>query len=825
MRRALSAAATIAALLAVTAPAAAQDLWSNPATWGGAVPGPGAHVVVPQGRRIVLDVTPPPLGSLTVHGVLTFADQPLDLTVGWIMVHGLFEVGTVTAPYPHRSVITLTGDLDENVMGMGARFLGAMYGGRIDIHGSRRADVDWAVLARSLQPGDTTMSLALVEPNKTALGWRPGDLLAIAPSGRDPFQVEPVTVTAVSGLDVTFTPPLRFPHFGELQTIAGRLVDERAEVGLLTRNIVIQGAADGYARQLGGHVMIMAGSIGRIEGAELRFMGQMGRLGRYPFHWHLTGHAPIDYLRFSSLWNSFHRGVAIHRTSGVEVRGNVAANVWSHTFVVGEDGNETGNVVEDNLGLLTRRLPEAMFVMKRAGEPGADGPAAQDEWRPATFWVNNARNVVRRNRAAGGADAIGFFYDDDHGLAASGDLQATTFADNVAHSYLTSSAGADADASAASGIGLFVRTAERAGELASFGPFTAYQNARAGAWLEPATGILHDAVLAGNPSGVVLAAGALESSLVVGVTANRTSVHPPETWRGGVYTSPSSLRNAPRVQGVTFVAQPIAAVDIDGGYIGAGNRFAGISRIDTPVPVYLRDRRAGGWSGALNDTDGSLTISAGPTLVSGRPIDASSTFVAGWGSFGSGGAFSTARSPVGGPSLLTAAVIGSTVALSWAPPADSSAMLGYRLEAGTAPGRVDALTLDLGTHPGQVFGGVPAGRYFVRVRARFAASLSAPSNDVEVAIGASACLVPDTVARVTSGVASGVVTLSWPPAAGALRHRLLIGESAAAPSLALDVAGTALATAAPPGRYVVRVAGVNACGIGRASSPVTVIVP
>ena len=165
------------------------------------------------------------------------------------------------------------------------------------------------------------------------------------------------------------------------------------------------------------------------------------------------------------------------------------------------------------------------------------------------------------------------------------------------------------------------------------------------------------------------------------------------------------------------------------------------------------------------------------------------------------------------------------VALSWAPPADSSAMLGYRLEAGTAPGRVDALTLDLGTHPGQVFGGVPAGRYFVRVRARFAASLSAPSNDVEVAIGASACLVPDTVARVTSGVASGVVTLSWPPAAGALRHRLLIGESAAAPSLALDVAGTALATAAPPGRYVVRVAGVNACGIGRASSPVTVIVP
>ncbi len=207
--------------LFVATGASAQDLWSNPATWGGQVPGPGAHVVIPQTRRIILDVTPPPLGSITVLGVLAYADQDIDLTVGRIMVHGLLEIGTEQKPYPHRATITLNGPLDENVMGMGARFIGAMNGGVLEIHGSRRADVDWALLSAHAKPGDTTISVALVEPNKTALGWRPGDLLVIAPSGRDPLQAEAVTVTGVSETQISFTPALRFHHWGELQTIAG----------------------------------------------------------------------------------------------------------------------------------------------------------------------------------------------------------------------------------------------------------------------------------------------------------------------------------------------------------------------------------------------------------------------------------------------------------------------------------------------------------------------------------------------------------------------------------------------------------------------------
>lgn len=816
------------ALAAAAAPAAAQQLWSSPATWGGAVPGPGAHVVVPQGQRIVLDVSPPPLASLTINGVLTFARTDLALSVGWVMVHGMLEVGTDTQPFAERAVITLTGALDENVGGMGARGIVAMHGGRIELHGVRRADVDWAVLAESAQPGDTSVALALVEPNKTVLGWRPGDLLAVAPSGRDPLQAEAVTVTAVSGTRVSFWPPLRFAHAAEVGTIAGRTVDERAEVGLLTRNIVVQGASDGLARQLGGHIMIMAGGIGRIEGTELRNMGQMGRLGRYPIHWHLTGPAPIDYARFNSIWNSFHRGVVLHRTDGVEVRGNVAANVWSHTFVVGEDGTETGNVVEDNLGILTKRLPDEAFVLKRHGEPGWDTAAAQDEWRPATFWVNNPRNTVRGNRAAGGLDAIGFFYDDDHGRAAPADLAQLDFSGNVAHSYLSSLAADDPVPSLTSGLGLLVRTSGAHPPL-TFGAFTAYQNTVAGAWIEPAAATLSGAVLAGNASGAVLVRGTLDDAIVTGPTANRVTAHPEVSLRGGVRVVAHERGSAPKVMRTTFIAQPIAAIDVDNGRLQPGSEVRGITLIDTPRPVYLRDRQPDhSWSGALVDADGSLTGSAGPALVTGLPLDATTVFVPGWGSFGPGGAYVTPRvlpaSSV--PANLTYQVERQRVLLSWQAPADGG-VLGYVVEAGSAPSLADLVRADVSAATTQEFAGVPAGRFVVRVRARTAAGLSAPSNEVTIAVGGPACLLPDRPMAFTASVTSGIVTLRWTPSAGATGYVITAGAAAGAADVRVTTSGavTRLDAAAPPGRYFVRVAAMNACGVGANSDGAVVTVP
>ena len=74
-------------------------------------------------------------------------------------------------------------------------------------------------------------------------------------------------------------------HFGEI-TFG---VDERGEVGLLTRNIRIQASEDAETAYFGGHIMAMAGSQVQVSGVELNRMGQHLTLARYPMHWHLIG--------------------------------------------------------------------------------------------------------------------------------------------------------------------------------------------------------------------------------------------------------------------------------------------------------------------------------------------------------------------------------------------------------------------------------------------------------------------------------------------------------------------------------------------------------
>ena len=94
-----------AALLARPAP---PHRWSDPATWGGAVPKAGASVTIPKGKNVVLDVSPPPLRSLTISGALVFADRDLNLQAAEINVPGRLQIGTHAAPFGHHALVTLT---------------------------------------------------------------------------------------------------------------------------------------------------------------------------------------------------------------------------------------------------------------------------------------------------------------------------------------------------------------------------------------------------------------------------------------------------------------------------------------------------------------------------------------------------------------------------------------------------------------------------------------------------------------------------------------------------------------------------------------------
>src|SRR5438132_9673512 len=73
--------------------------WSDPASWPDhSVPTAGATVTIPVGQTVLLDLSPPPLGGLTVLGTLRFDRRDLDLTASWVAVKnaGRLEVGSET---------------------------------------------------------------------------------------------------------------------------------------------------------------------------------------------------------------------------------------------------------------------------------------------------------------------------------------------------------------------------------------------------------------------------------------------------------------------------------------------------------------------------------------------------------------------------------------------------------------------------------------------------------------------------------------------------------------------------------------------------------
>lgn len=383
--------------------------WSDPATWGGAVPVAGQSVLIPAGRTVVLDVATPVLATLTVEGRLVGAiDRDIAVSANVIMVHGgEFRVGCAEQRHERMATITLVGPPSAaNPHDMGTKVLGAMAGGRIELHG--RSVTAWSRLAAPASAGSTTIRVA------DATGWRVGDRIVIASGSSNPDHAEVRTITAVNGAWLALDAALARPRPGERQVVDGRTLDLRTEVGLLTRNIVVQGDVESAATRFGGHVMVMAGSQARIDGVQFLRMGQFDRLGRYPLHWHLVGDAGGQYVRNAAVDGSFLRGIILHGTRGVLVESNVVHDSVGHNYVV-EDAASVGNILRANLAVGNRLAfttdPELV---------------TQNDDQAANFWIRSARNTFVDNVAAGSA-ASGYWF--DHTLDGP-----TTFRGNVAHS-------------------------------------------------------------------------------------------------------------------------------------------------------------------------------------------------------------------------------------------------------------------------------------------------------------------------------------------------------------------------------------------------------
>jgi hypothetical protein len=381
-------------------PPPSNDAWSNPATWGGTVPPAGASVVIPAGKTVVLD-TKVRVKGLTVNGTLACGGNDIAIEADWVMVSGnqaKLACGTEAQPYLGKFDVVLSGPKTDDISGMGARVLGAMSGATIEMFGEPRTG--WTKLDATANKGSATLSLADIPKS-----WRAGMDIVIGSSSEDPRQAEVRRIQAISGKIVTLAEPLAFSHFGEQQTYSNGkrtwTVDTRAPVGLLSRNITIQGGGDSGSTQFGGHVMSMATSKVFMSAVGFNRMGQKGLLGRYPFHWHLVGNGAGQFVTNSSISESYNRCFTIHGTDNVRVENNVCYNHIGHGYFL-EDGTEQGNTITGNLGVLTVKPKdgEAILPTDTVVSPATAGPA--------TFWVSNPQNTVRNNHA-GGSDGSGIW--------------------------------------------------------------------------------------------------------------------------------------------------------------------------------------------------------------------------------------------------------------------------------------------------------------------------------------------------------------------------------------------------------------------------------
>jgi len=176
------------------------------------------------------------------------------------------------------------------------------------------------------------------------------------------------------------------------------------------------------------------------------------------------------------------------------------------------------------------------------------------------------------------------------------------------------------------------------------------------------------------------------------------------------------------------------------------------------------------------------------------------------------------------PTALAAVVNGSTVSLTWTGPA--GVVSAYVLEAGTGPGLSNAANAVVGVAPSYVATSVPAGVYFVRVRALGLDGVGPASNEVQVNVGGNGlCTQPPGAPQLAQPNISGnSVALAWTAAGGCAveSYSVLAGS---APTLSNVVianvgAATSLATIAPTGTYFVRVVGHNAYGTSAPSNEV-----
>ena len=439
-----------------TPPSCSGGAWSSWVSEFGGVQD-GDSVVVPSGMSgdLVLDQSTPSLHILEIRSTLRVKnDGKLQIMADSIKINGgNLIAGESDAPWGGDKLdIVLTSSHGEGVysrsvdtgprsVGTSLKALMVSNDGSLKLYGKPGAS--WTKLAKTAESGSSTI---LVE-SEDALSWKTGDEIVVTNSdfhdldgvynGEEEYYTVSTMKKAMSEkrritslkessgfVEVGLSEPLIYAHYGGSSSgkIAGRSVDQRSEVLWLSRNIQIRGQKpqsvgdlDGfpsfasdkmlYKQSMadpvhGGHVMILPNA----DRAELKhvefgpFLGQAGRLARYPLHFHrLKGKGSQSYVESCAIHDTFQRSITIHDTRGLSIRNTASYNVRGHALFW-EDGTETDSDVRSNIVVAVQ-------------------PQLVQDWRedvhddlPSAFWITNFNNRFEDNVAADSNRGVGFWF-------------------------------------------------------------------------------------------------------------------------------------------------------------------------------------------------------------------------------------------------------------------------------------------------------------------------------------------------------------------------------------------------------------------------------
>jgi hypothetical protein len=179
----------------------------------------------------------------------------------------------------------------------------------------------------------------------------------------------------------------------------------------------------------------------------------------------------------------------------------------------------------------------------------------------------------------------------------------------------------------------------------------------------------------------------------------------------------------------------------------------------------------------------------------------------------------------GSPSGLNATVSGGTVQFTWFAPTSGGVATSYILEAGLSPGTT-AVTLPAATTSLTV-PGVPAGTFYIRVRAVNAFGTGPASAEFTLRVGGGGTGIPDAPTALVAWTSGGRLTMTWSnPTTGSLPSSFVV-EAGTASGLS-NIAAFNVTTRSfvfegvPNGFYFLRVRSRTAGGVSVPSAEVMI---